>query len=115
MALRVQLLGVFREYQKTTHQVERFEKQILPKAKENLTLTEKAYEQGELGFLRVLTARRSYSEENLKYIDSLLQLNKSDVMIEGMMLSGSLTKQLTSPYNNTLNGNGMRGQALSGQ
>ena len=59
-------------------------------AKENLDLTTEGYRQGEFDFLRVLSARQTYFQANLVYIESLVEARKVLVEIEGLQLTGGL-------------------------
>ena len=99
-----------REYQVAEVTVERYEKSILPKAKETLELMQEAQIAGEFDFLRVLTARRAYFDANIKYIAALGQLAQANSKIDGLLLSGGLSN--VSSYDGD---DGLRGQALSGK
>lgn len=50
--------------------VERFETQILPKARETQELAQRGYQQGQFDFLRLLASQRTLVEANLGYIDA---------------------------------------------
>lgn len=114
LALRSRLAAAFREYQKSRNQVTRYRDDILPTAEENLKLTEEGYRQGEFDLLRVLTARRSYFETNLAYVNSLVSLRQADVAITGLLLSGGLD-DVPDAGGGNLQGVGLRDEALSGQ
>tara|TARA_R110001592_G_scaffold360963_2_gene670431 strand:- start:5029 stop:6549 length:1521 start_codon:yes stop_codon:yes gene_type:complete len=113
LSLQVRLAAAFRDYQKAKKQVEQYEQDILPKAKENLDLTSQGYRQQQFDFLRVLTARRTYFETNIKYIRSLVDLRQSEVAVSGLVLSGGLSD--VRDISQGVGGVGNRGQALSGQ
>jgi cobalt-zinc-cadmium efflux system outer membrane protein len=110
LSLRVRLNEAFRNYVQARNQVERIKSEILPRAEENRELTEDAYQLGEFDFLRVLTARRTYFEANLRYVRELIQLRKANTLIDGLLLTGGLE----SPAEVQI-GSELRGQALSGQ
>ena len=110
LSLRARLARAMREYDIAQVTVVRYENQILPKADESLDLSEEAYTAGEFDFLRVLVARREYFDTNLKYVSALANLAKADAVIDGLLLSGGLTDTVDFE-----GGDGLRGQALSGQ
>jgi outer membrane protein, heavy metal efflux system len=90
LALVDQLAGSFRQYQSLRHQAQQLQKEILPRAKENLDLTLQAYQAGRFDFARVLSARQLYFQSHLAYIDSLTDLRKTSIEIAGLQLTGGL-------------------------
>lgn len=114
LQLRDRLATAYRNFQQAEYQVERYEQDILAKARENLKLTEEAYKGGQLSFLRVLTARRSYFEANLRYIESLIALRQAAVIVDGYVLTGGLA-EVPDVGSGALNGLDQRGQTLSDQ
>jgi len=54
------------------------------------------YRLGEFGYLTFLTAQRTYFQTNLSYLTSLVELRRSEAIIQGLLLSGSLD---SSPAN----------------
>jgi cobalt-zinc-cadmium efflux system outer membrane protein len=88
LQLHNRLAAVFEQYANARMRAEKYKGEILPKAKESLELTRKAYQQGESGFLNLLTAQRTYFRVNLAYLDSLRELCTSHVAIKGLLLSG---------------------------
>jgi cobalt-zinc-cadmium efflux system outer membrane protein len=90
LALADQLAASFGQYESLKGQVERLQKEILPRARENLDLTTQAYKLGRFDFLRVLNARQTYSQANLAYVDALAQLHKVVIEITGLQLTGGL-------------------------
>ena len=110
LSLRVRLSEAFRNYVQARNQVERIKSEILPRAEQNRELTEEAYQLGEFDFLRVLTARRTYFEANLRYVRELIQLRKANTLIDGLLLTGGLEAPAEVQI-----GRELRGQALSGQ
>ena len=113
LALRNRLAVAFRDYQQSRQQVQRYRKDILPTAKENLNLTEQGYKQGEFDFLRILTARRTFFAVNLNYVNSLVALKQSGVVLSGLLLTGGLND--VRDISQGVGGTSNRGQALSGQ
>ncbi|WP_231739608.1 TolC family protein [Thalassoglobus polymorphus] len=110
MSIRRDLARVMREYQVADATVQRYEKVILPKAREAMDLMQSARDSGEFDFLRVLTTRRAFYDANIKYVVALGQLAQANAKLDGLLLSGGLTEIETYDGDDSL-----RGQALSGQ
>lgn len=89
--LRQRLADVFRRHANARQQVEHYRDKILPDAQETLELVRKGYQQGEFGYLELLTVQRTYFQNSLAYLDSLLQLRLSRARIEGLLLDENLT------------------------
>ncbi len=64
-------------------------KQILPKARQSLTLSEEAYQAGEFAFLQVLIAWRP-----LHAVDARRRLDQTSALTDGMLLSGGISESL---------------------
>lgn len=90
LVLRDLLADSFRRYQTSLKQAQRLRDSILPDAQENLELTELGYKAGESSFLQALTARQTYIETQLAYIESLTEVRKVAAEIEGLQLTGGL-------------------------
>ena len=90
LVLRDLLADSFRRYQTSLKQAKRFQDSILPDSQGNLDLTEQGYKAGESSFLQVLTARQTYIEAQLTYVESLTELRKVTAEIEGLQLTGGL-------------------------
>jgi cobalt-zinc-cadmium efflux system outer membrane protein len=88
--LRQRLASAYENYLDAKLQVDAFDSEIIPKAKQTLDLVNKGYREGEIDFLQLLTAQRTYSQINLTYLQGLKQLWRQHVEIQGMLLSGSL-------------------------
>lgn len=88
--LKQRLAVAYQQYADARAQAETYAMQILPKAQETYTLVQRGYRLGELGYLDLLTAQRTYSQTNLAYLDALSALWSSSTEIEGLLLSGSL-------------------------
>lgn len=97
LTLRDRLAEVYQRYESARNQGTTYRDTILPTAEENLSIALRAYEAGELDFLRVLTARRDLFEARMNYISALTDLRVSAVEIEGMLLTGGLDSVYTSP------------------
>ena len=95
--LRDLLAASYQRYRTARNQVDVYRDTILPIATENLSLTTKAYEEGELDFLRVLTARRDLFQANIDYVNALTDLRIAIIEIEGMQLIGGLDQVVSNP------------------
>ena len=73
-------------------QASRYKDAILPKSEESLQLVTKGYEVGEISYLSLLTAQRTYFQTSLQYLDAMREAWAADVQIKGFLLSGSLTQ-----------------------
>lgn len=110
LALQSRLATASRQYDSSAITVTRYEEKILPKARQTLELSEKAYAAGEFGFLQVLVARRTYFDSNLEYNQALIELADAKWLIDGLLLDGGL-----NDVTDTQMDDGLRGQTLSGQ
>ena len=91
--MQQQLAAAFEQYANARQQVQRYQESILPNAQESLDLVVSAYRQGELPYLSLLTAQRTYFSSNLDYIAALRALRISVVELDGLLLRGSLNQQ----------------------
>lgn len=90
LELQHRLAPVFERYQNARHQVERHQAVILDTASENLELTIKAYQSGELPYLDMLDAQQKYARAHTTYLDALRDLRLAEVEMEGFLLQNSL-------------------------
>jgi cobalt-zinc-cadmium efflux system outer membrane protein len=88
--LKRRLAEAFQTYASARAQAETYATLILPKAQQTFELVQRGYRLGEIGYLDLLTAQRTYSQTNLAYLDALAALWASYVEIDGLLLSGSL-------------------------
>jgi cobalt-zinc-cadmium efflux system outer membrane protein len=58
------------DYRAAVQRVERYEKEILPHARELLRITQQGYAAGQFDFLRMLAAQRTLLETNLTYVNA---------------------------------------------
>ena len=91
LALADQLATSFQQYLSARNQVEHL-RGILPRTRENLELTTRAFKEGQAGFdfLRVRDAEDTYLRTRTSYIDALTTLRKVAVEIAGLELTGGL-------------------------
>ena len=88
--LRQRLITNYREYAKAKLQVDVFSNSILPKSKKSLELITAGYRAGELNFLQVLTAQRTFVQAQLDYLERLRILRSKAILVEGQLLNASL-------------------------
>jgi cobalt-zinc-cadmium efflux system outer membrane protein len=110
LSLKARLARVGQEFDTAAVTVQRYQEQILPKARDTLTLSEQAYGAGEFEFLQVLIARRTYFESNLQYVQALGELAQANATVDGLLLTGGLAE--TMDFTGDA---GLRDQALNGQ
>ncbi|QDU26283.1 Cobalt-zinc-cadmium resistance protein CzcC precursor [Anatilimnocola aggregata] len=89
--LQQRLAPVYERYQNARNQVERYEKTILTLAKESSDLSRKAFQAGELNYLSLLLAERSFATANLAYLDALRDLRLAEAEMDGFLLQNSLS------------------------
>ena len=97
LVLRDRLAAALQRYADAREQVETYNQKILPNAKTSLDLVRTAYQQGEIGYIGLLTSQRTYFSAQLSYLEALRQLQTSRVAIEGLLLSGGLRQESPSP------------------
>ncbi len=90
MSLQQRMAGAFKDYANAGQQVQRYEQEIMPDAKESLSLIQQGYRQAEFGYLELLTAQRTFFRVNVDYVTALRDLWVSSTRIEGMLLTGAL-------------------------
>jgi cobalt-zinc-cadmium efflux system outer membrane protein len=89
--LQDQLAVAYRRYANARQQAERYRQRMIPRAERSLKLVTEGYEKGQVEYLPLLTAQQTYLQVNLSYLASLRELRASSAIIEGQLLSGSLT------------------------
>ena len=90
LALQHRLAPVFEHYLSSRDRVDNFRGGILRDAEESLKLTRQGYEAGELSFLNLLTAQRTYFQANLNYVEALCRTWAASAEIDGLLLRNSL-------------------------
>jgi cobalt-zinc-cadmium efflux system outer membrane protein len=92
--LKNRLAVAYQDYSNAQVGVETYSTEILPRAAETFDLVRRGYAAGEVGYLELLTAQRTYAVTNLKYLDALDSLWRNWTRIDGLLLDGSLTNTL---------------------
>lgn len=96
LAMQHRLAPVFERHLGSRNRVENFRGGILRDAEESLKLTRQGYEAGELNFLNLLTAQRTYFQANLDYVAALCSMWAASTEIEGLLLTNSLETEQPS-------------------
>jgi cobalt-zinc-cadmium efflux system outer membrane protein len=86
LALAQQLAAAMSDYNTASRRVAKYSESILPAARQSLELVSKAYEQGELEYLDILSTQRIYTEKNLSYLDDLESAWKKWAEIDGLLV-----------------------------
>jgi cobalt-zinc-cadmium efflux system outer membrane protein len=90
LRLRDRLAEAYRGYETARGQLEIYDREILPRAKEALDLTMQTYGAGEVSYLELLTVQRTYFQTGLQRLEALRQLRVAEVEIDGLLLRGGL-------------------------
>lgn len=93
LSLRSRLASAFETYSNARHQVDKYERHILPHARTALDAIAKGYKEQQFSFLSLLNAQRTFAQASLAHLQALQQLTVSRVAIEGLMLTGSLREE----------------------
>jgi cobalt-zinc-cadmium efflux system outer membrane protein len=87
------LAVAFRRYADARQQADRHSERMLPRAERSLKLVTDGYDKGQVAYLTLITSQQTYLQVNLSYLESLQELRAAAAIIEGQLLSGSLTYQ----------------------
>ena len=86
LVLQQRLAAALRDYATARQRVARYSETILPTARQSLDIITRAYEQGELDYLQVLSIQQTYTEKNLSYLQDLEIAWKKWAEIEGLLV-----------------------------
>lgn len=92
LSLRHRLAASFKSYLNAQQQVDAYRDEILPTAKDSLSLVTEGFRNGEMDYLQLLTTQRTYFQTGLTYVNAQTQLWLSVVSIEGLVLTGGLNE-----------------------
>ncbi len=92
LGLQRRLATVYQRYANANNQVADYSKPegILENSRKTLEFIRKGYQAGEIGYLDLLTAQRTYAETNLTYLESLGEFWSALIEIDGLLLRDSL-------------------------
>ena len=92
MAIQDQLADIYKNYDITRKQAERYQSQILPRAKKSFALVSNAYEQGQMDYLTLIQSQETFIRTQLAHLDSVLELQRTLAILEGQLLYDSLIR-----------------------
>ncbi len=90
LGLQERLAPIFFRYAAAQREAEVYRERILADAKSSLDLLAIGYRQGEIGYLALLTAQRTYFSAATAYLENLRQAQTNRVALEGLLLRGGL-------------------------
>lgn len=90
LKLRTDFAEVFAVYKNARAEVQAYKKEIIPDMERLFNMSQQAYQQGQINFLEISSARTSYIEASVNYLEALNRLADSVVKIEGQLLDQSL-------------------------
>ncbi len=93
LRIKQELAIVMEQYNRANSQASYLNEQILPRVQQTLELTRQTYEAGEVNFVALLTVQRTYTQNKLAYLEALATVRRSEIDLQGMLLSDSLTAQ----------------------
>ncbi len=88
--LQQRLAGAYNRYADARFEVEKYSRDIQPKAQETISLVTKGYQEGEVNYITFLTAQRTFFQTKLGYIDSLRKLWSAIAEIDELLLKNSM-------------------------
>ncbi|MCH1441963.1 MAG: TolC family protein, partial [Rubripirellula sp.] len=90
LGLQDRLAVAYRRYVNAIQQTQRYRDRMIPMAEKSLKLVTDGYEKGQVQYLTLLTAQRTYWQVSLSYLDARKELRTAVSLIEGKVLSESL-------------------------
>ncbi|MFK7821004.1 MAG: TolC family protein, partial [Planctomycetaceae bacterium] len=90
LRLQQRLATGFRRYTNARHQVDRYGKNILPKADRSLKLVRRGYDSGQVEYLTLLNSQQKFVEVSIAHTDALEELQKAYALLSGKLLDDSL-------------------------
>ena len=91
--LQDRLAVAFRRYKNAREQIERYQSRILERAQKSLDLVKNGFETGQVEYLTLDTSQRTFIRVNLAYLDAVKEFWSATTLIDGQLLSGSLSKR----------------------
>lgn len=90
--LQDRLAVAFRRYSNARQQVERYSLRILPRARKSLELVTTGYRERQTDYLTLLMSQQTFVRVSLAHLDALRELREASTLIDGQLLSGSLSR-----------------------
>jgi len=88
--LRSRFDSTFRDYKKALQRVARYKQEIVPRAQKAYDLYLARFREMTASYPQVLIAQRTLFQSRIDFIEALVDLRQSLVVIRGMLLSGGL-------------------------
>jgi len=90
LTLRSRFESVLRDYKNAWQRTERYSREIIPRAQKAYDLYLARFREMTASYPQVLIAQRTLFQSRADYIEALVNLRQSLVLIQGMLLSGGL-------------------------
>ncbi len=94
LALRARLAEVYHDYEASSRLAAKYREEMLPRAQRAYDLYRNSFQQMAAAYPQVLIARRNLFQLQRDYIHELVNVWKSAVEIEGMLLTGGLERPI---------------------
>ncbi len=85
--LKERLASIYQTHAQARSEVLNYQQEILPRSQRSYELVTRAYEAGEVGYLELLTAQKTFFEANQLAIQSLRNAWDSYLVIEGQLVT----------------------------
>lgn len=90
LKLRADFTEIFAVYKSALDETQTYRQEILPDLERFYSMSQQAFQHGEINFLEISAARVAYIESSVAYLEALERLADSIVKIEGALLENSL-------------------------
>jgi cobalt-zinc-cadmium efflux system outer membrane protein len=90
LSIKARLARVSQQFDFALASVEKYEAEILPKTKETLEFSERAFSEGEFDFVQLFVVRRNYYEAGLRHVEAMANLADAQARLDGLLLDGGL-------------------------
>ncbi len=90
LALRSQLTAAIKRYEDARGEVERYQRQILPRAREAFELYRKRFQQMAAAYPQVIIAERALYDARAEYVRALIDVWQGATLFDGLLLRGGL-------------------------
>lgn len=91
--LQDRLAVAFRRYANAHQQADRYNSRIQTRARRSLDLVTDGYQKGQVDYLMLITTQQTFVRVNLAYLDAVREFREAMAVIEGQLLSDSLSQR----------------------